>query len=381
MTTAISNVANTDIVDLTLEQAGASRTEVFLEEPLLDATKDYMVSCSEFAAPLSEEGMMTYNLATSVLLTIRRRNVGNNQGVPYNVVPPEYNPQLVLPQILKMYSPADFITFVAQWCSQFSKACYALGFDLEDTVPANHQGNDNLNVEVRENQLLSFAITPAGVAILRGSAKFWRNFYIEAAGDLAPGVKSYGQTLFGFSERELALTDTGAGISKAAALLIAGNGQYTPSNIANTTQNYGYIGDHSLFRYLDERMYISLEADLALPFNQLIRDGVETKTHEIATFPFQTKYKTTIKMADNVVTSAIDLEMDTYVSRTHFQSKTDPTFSWYPLKSSYMVQNMRLSIFITRRRFINNVWLYTREPVKVHKDGVWNASLKFVSVH
>ena len=66
MTTAISNVANTDIVDLTLEQAGASRTEVFLEEPLLDATKDYMVSCSEFAAPLSEEGMMTYNLATSV---------------------------------------------------------------------------------------------------------------------------------------------------------------------------------------------------------------------------------------------------------------------------------------------------------------------------
>ena len=80
---------------------------------------------------------------------------------------------------------------------------------MEDVVPANHQGNDNLNVEVREHQLLSFAITPAGVAILRGSAKFWRNFYIEAAGDLAPGVKSYGQTLFGFSERELALTDTG----------------------------------------------------------------------------------------------------------------------------------------------------------------------------
>ena len=99
MTTAISNVANTDIVDLTLEQAGASRTEVFLEEPLLDATKDYMVSCSEFAAPLSEEGMMTYNLATSVLLTIRRRNVGNDQGVPYNVVPPEYNPELVLKDV------------------------------------------------------------------------------------------------------------------------------------------------------------------------------------------------------------------------------------------------------------------------------------------
>jgi len=380
MTTAISNVANTDIVDLTLEQAGASRTEVYLEEPLLDATKDYMVSCSEFAAPLSEEGMITYNIATSVLLTIRRRFVGAAVGAPNNIVPPEYYPQLALPQILKMYSPADFMTFVAQWCSQFSKACYALGFDFVDTIPPNHRLNDDRNIEVREHQLLSFAITPGGVPIFRGSAKFWRNFYIEAAGDLATGLKSYAQTLFGLSERELALTNDGGGISNTATLLVNA-GQYTDSNIANTTQNYGYMGDHSLFRYLDERMYISLEADLALPFNQLIRDGVETKTHEIATFPFQTKYKTTIKMSDNVVQSALDIEMDTYVSRTHFQSKTDPTFSWYPLKSSYMVQNMRLSIFITRRRFINNRWMYTREPVKIHQDGVWNASLKFVSVH
>ena len=62
MTTAITNHAGTDITDFTVEQSSTYRTEIFMEEPLLDATKDYVVSCSEFAAPLSEEPMLTYRL-------------------------------------------------------------------------------------------------------------------------------------------------------------------------------------------------------------------------------------------------------------------------------------------------------------------------------
>ena len=129
-------------------------------------------------------------------------------------------------------------------------------------------------------------------------------------------------------------------------------------------------------------MYIGLEAgDLSLPFNTLIRDGVETKTHSLATFPFETDYKTSIRTENGKIVAEITLEMDSHISRTHFQVKTDPTFSWYPLSSSYMVQNMRLELYITRRRFDGTTWVYQRSPVKIHEDGVWSCGLKFISVH
>ena len=53
MATAITNYSNTDIVDFTVEQSSTSRTEIFTEEPILDATKDYVVSVTEMAVPLS----------------------------------------------------------------------------------------------------------------------------------------------------------------------------------------------------------------------------------------------------------------------------------------------------------------------------------------
>ena len=68
MTTAVTNHTGTDITDFTVEQSSTYRTEIFMEQPLLDATKDYVVSCSEFAAPLSEEPMLTYRLAVRDLL-------------------------------------------------------------------------------------------------------------------------------------------------------------------------------------------------------------------------------------------------------------------------------------------------------------------------
>ena len=60
MATAITNYSNTDIVDFTVEQSSTSRTEIFTEEPILDATKDYVVSVTEMAVPLSEEPMITW---------------------------------------------------------------------------------------------------------------------------------------------------------------------------------------------------------------------------------------------------------------------------------------------------------------------------------
>jgi len=374
MTTAITNHTGTDITDFTVEQSSTYRTEIFMEEPLLDATKDYVVSCSEFAAPLSEEPMLTYRLVVRELLTIRKRLIGAAPNGAADLVPPEYRPVLQLNATLKMYTPADFLTFVAEWAAGFSKECYVRGFAdgfVNDTIDPglNNQATD-ISPQ-HQNSLLSVGITPAGVIQIRGSIRFWRNFYIVP--------NTYAQQLFGLTSEYILFT----GDNPDPALLIAAN-VITTSNIAFSQASKTHHGEHSIFRFLEERMYISLEAgDLALPFDQMIRDGVETKTHNLATYPFETNFKTTIKTENGRIQSAIELEMDTHISRTHFQRKTDPTYSWHLLTSSYMVQNMRLEVFITRRRWNEalNKWYYSRLPLRVHEDGVWNASLKFISVH
>jgi len=374
MATAVTNYTNTDIVDFTVEQSSESRTEIFTEEPILDATKDYVVSVTEMAVPLSEEPMITWRAAVQTLLVIRRRKIGAQPNTAEDSVTAHYNPELTLLQDLKMYTPSDFLAIVASWASLFSRKCYEIGFPpafVNVEIAGNYNTEATSINPAHNNSLLTVSLTPSGVVQLRGSHIFWQNFYIHPY--------PYAQQLFGFSLEYILFTGT----NPDPALLIAAN-VITASQIANARSTITYQGDHSIFRFLEERMYITIEAgDLALPFNQLIRDGKETKTHSLATFPFETHYKTTIKTENGRIQSSIEIEMDTHISRTHFQSKMDPTFSWHLLTSSYMVQNMRLEVFITRRRWneLTNVWYYSKNPVKIHQDGVWNCSLKFISVH
>ena len=73
MTTAIVSKSGSDVVDLTIEQQGSPRTELFLDEPLLDGTMDYVVGCSALAVPMSREPMLTYNPQASLEARIHRR--------------------------------------------------------------------------------------------------------------------------------------------------------------------------------------------------------------------------------------------------------------------------------------------------------------------
>ena len=84
MSNVITNKRNTDVIDLTIEQTGTSRSEVFLEEPLLDATRDYTCGCVELCVPLSEEPMITYNVITRQLWEIRRRPAVSSPGASQN---------------------------------------------------------------------------------------------------------------------------------------------------------------------------------------------------------------------------------------------------------------------------------------------------------
>ena len=309
-------------MDLSVEQTGSSSSDVFLEEVLLDATRDYIVGCVELCCPLSEEPMITYNTTTRDLLTVRRRRAG----VQANTAADDLQPQLLgretlsLQEAYKMYSPTDFISFISNWAATFSDAVSAIGLGAQAivvnaTVVAQH-------VSINRNAfngkaLLRIGITSSGVVQLVGSQIFWRNFYIVGT--------VYAESLLGVPSTICVSIDGNDLVSQNPALLTDGA---TPPllllpNIPPQPP-IPYNGSHSMFRYLEERLYISLEVELSLPWNTLIRDGKESKTHQIASYPFENKYTTTVQSGNSILGSEIAIEMDTHISRFHFQRKTVP---------------------------------------------------------
>jgi hypothetical protein len=49
MSTVIVNKVGLDIVDIEIQQKGSAVTDMFFQEPVLDATRDYVVGVSELS--------------------------------------------------------------------------------------------------------------------------------------------------------------------------------------------------------------------------------------------------------------------------------------------------------------------------------------------
>ena len=369
MTTAVTNRSNSDVVDFTIEQRGSPHTEVFLEEPLLDGTLDYVVGCSALAIPMSQEPMITFNDATRTMLEIRMRNEGQDiTTVPNITVPPAYSPVFQFQPDFKIYSPADFLVWITNWALLFTQRVHALG--LPAGCPDNYAaGSDELL------DLLGVGITPGGVIELKGTGIFWRNFFLDSY--------PYGRSLLGIELDTVTMTRVN-GIWGKDILHLHGENNIILGS-PGTVAKVNYLFDQSLFRYLDERLYVSLElTEIPLPDHIMVRDGKQTMIHEIASFPIESNVSCRIESSGGFLTGETEIRTNVYMNRTHFTSRDKPCYSWYPLTASYFIQNARLQIFITRRVFKGdplNKWVITRENIKISDDQIWAASLKFVSMH
>ena len=61
MTTITTNKLGLDVVDIQVEHTGEARTDMFFQEPVLDAERDYVLGVSELSVPLSHEPMISGN--------------------------------------------------------------------------------------------------------------------------------------------------------------------------------------------------------------------------------------------------------------------------------------------------------------------------------
>jgi hypothetical protein len=381
MSNVVLNRGNVDITDLSIQQAGSPSCEITTEQPLLDGTKDYVMGVTSCVVPLTEEPMMTYDVNVAGLFTVQRRKHGAVAGT--TALGLGGVETCTLEAGYKIFSVTDLVTFLANWSAQFSAAVSDIGFtvgagvvDVNVIVAANDASIDRRHNNNTGTRLLGFSLTPGGTLEIVGSPRFWNNFFIEP--------NSYCKEILGFSADQLCFSNNALNqVNNDAANLFAGGVVAVQANpFPLNSPQLSIRADYSIYRKTEERMLISMEVALNIPMNISVVNGTETRTHTVFSAPLQSEIITTLSSSDGHLRDTTSLSTTLHQGRVHLLKKTNGSVQWYPMQSSYAIQNSRCELYMTRRRFARETgkWYTDRQQFKIHSDGVWNASLKFVSV-
>ena len=384
MSSVILNRGNTDVVTLDIEQTGSAKSEVMTEEPLLDNSRDHMIAVTQLSAPLDLEPMITYNVLTSLLFTVNRRAYGeqkNTAGTQLVFGATHAGKEsLSIPMNYKIFSFSDLLALVAQWCAGLSQAIADTGLRLGGANPTRLLVNENVApnnaaIDYRAQngvRLLATSVTSTGTFKFVGAGILWDNFYIS--------VTPYAQTLFGLPD-EIAFSDLGDGGEVTEVLLDANDLIDQPITPLLVGDIYQFLGEYPVTRFLDERIHLTCEISLPLPWNVVIQNGKESRSHQIGTFPIMSPSTTTVTVNNGVLQTGCQLTMESKVGRVHFLQNTEQTTQWYPLQSSVDIQTARVELYMTRRRYVNGGWSIQKRPLLVDKDSLWSATFKFVTVY
>ena len=122
-----------------------------------------------------------------------------------------------------------------------------------------------------------------------------------------------------------------------------------------------------------------MDADLSVPANILLENGVQKIHYNVGSFAFPTSINQEMRWEGNDPDQVIFTE-PLLTGKYTVKAKADPTTDWYRLLATANVQNMRLHVFIVRREYneATREWSLVRNELTMRKQDYWNATLKFV---
>ena len=363
MTSVVANKIGLDLVDIQIQVTGTAETDMFFQQPVLDQRRDYVVGISELSIPLTAESILSTNAVnlTSNFIELRRRRAAglgaylNPGNVANTVIAGDYAHFRL--QYKNIVTSVDFVRLLAEYFQTIS----------------NHA---DVNLVVR------LVVSPSGVIQIQAAPFFWDRFYFV----LSP----YAEQILGAFEPYIIFTwNAAAGViksSKFADAIYTATNAPQPANVGHfmpspdTVQVTGVSLKYSVYRYLDHRLRVELDADLAIPANILVENGNQKMHYNIASFAIPQKYEGRLSIKDNVVSDSISHVSHIYVGNTILKGKETPTTDWYKLVSAANIQNMRLHVFIVRRDYNPqyNKWSLTRNKLTLQSDMTWFATMKFI---
>ena len=426
MTSVVLNKVGMDLVDIEVQQKGSAFTDIFFQDPVLDYTKEYVLGVSELVVPLGDEPMITQVPYTQEVLRVRRKgyfanNGGNktwyplrcnfadsNPGDPHHaaslpaagsVLPANVSPENDSWSIFRTYyrglriqTPSQFLDELNKWATTVNAQLNAQ-FVREHTSAA--LGN---NVGAQSVSELKILVSPSGRLTVRANADFWRLCYLEfspfgrellgAPVIMHVGANGVNDVSAGEFTVGLAIGEEGlpvlanAGVANAADLAGA---IFIPSNNLGANEAVRQMtASYSMLRYMEHRLRIEVDADLAIPANILVENEKQKMHYNIASFALPNRYKSEIVMnqADDEVQEEVCIISECHVGDTIIKDKTTPVADWYKLQDSSNLQNMRLHIFVVRRDWdsAKREFVLTRNKLTMNDKSSWKLTLKFVQL-
>ena len=128
-------------------------------------------------------------------------------------------------------------------------------------------------------------------------------------------------------------------------------------------------------------MRIEIDADLSVPANILLENGVQKVHYNIGSFAFPTEVEQEIGIDDGLARGRLlKFKSKLLTGKYIVKAKDTPTTDWYRLLATANVQNMRLHVFIVRREWNEHLktWSLTRNELTMRDQDYWDATLKFV---
>ena len=380
MTSVVANKIGLDIVDIQVQQTGNAETDMFFQEPVLDHARDYVVGVSELSIPLSHEPMLTKVTARrdEVFLEFNLKRRGDDSMVPLN-----HNDAIIDDNRARFYlrdhtiqSAADLVQSLVQYFYSFQQYITDVGNDGEA------QGSHAVVYQV---QLLA---SPSGIFKVRANAEFWKDYVIKI-GDPIGGSSGYAKEIIGYSQDYIALAWLVGEAAPTTQLseIVAGAVVAWVASDALLVAAQEVQMKYSIFRYAEHRLRVEVDADLAIPNNILVENGVQKMHYNIASFALPQKYEGRITVnASPAVTETVSHLSHLFAGNTIIKGKETPTTDWYTLASAANVQNMRLHIFIVRREWDSSAknWVLVRNKLTMD-DGLgnvynstWYLTMKFI---
>ena len=376
MTTIQTNKLGLDVVDIEVECTGVPQTDMFFQEPVLDHERDYVLGVSEISVPLAGENLITNDpilLQESLLQLKRKRSTGaNSQYLPrgnQGTVVQSSVAHFKLSERL-VSSPADLVYHLTNYI--YGIQVYLNS--LRSTINGVANQGDSLRGD-NPDYKIDLISTPSGVLRLRANPHFWIDYCFE--------ISDFGRELLGYYDNHSLV-----GIAKPTGqaltytnLTTGGNNTFVASDEAEFLETTMIPFVNSMFRYVENRLRLEVDADLAIPSNILVENGEHKLHYNIASFAIPHTFMASGTIDHNpVVNAGVLHESHLYVGNVIIKSKETPTTDWYKLMSAANVQNMRLHLIMVRRVWDRDkkTWRLTRDKLIIHKDATWFVTLKFV---
>ena len=376
-----------DVVDVHVSSL-KSRLDSVLEHPLLDGQKKYTLQVTEFSMPLSLEGPLPANENFSepadvaprmLLLQVRAKLIGQQPGanatllsnVPliggqFGPVPPSTNSRerFVPTSIRPMRTPNDLVYYLQRYFDDI-KAVYSPG-----GITGNSHGGAPNETVGDQDVFASVDLTPSGMLRFYFGAKFCKHFFLTTS--------LYGRTILGLEAPDDLIAFRKVGdvmhtgldaLQDGGAVIVAGA----------TNETVIFQSTYSLFRNFDHRTRIELQTDMQIP-NSVVwnTDNKQRNSKVIATFPINMQYESGLVLntegGNNGQTTMVS---NLFAGDLIWRRAEDKISERYEILNSQFFQNIRLDVYIVRKEWVVNKFVFKRREVVLADGDSWTAKLRF----